>query len=79
MIIHGPHVIGFEETYQHFDAANGAVRIDHVDSLAIEVLTYSSADKRQKVVKAAQGVVSEHRAVLDKTWSQIASYLTHTK
>lgn len=79
MILHGPNVVDFHETYATLDEAGGAVVVDTADHIAQGVLKARDDTWREDIVSTADGVLAVSRKVLPDTWARIERVLTSAR
>ena len=71
VILHGPAVSDFEETYAALGEAGASLQITDATALADAVVQLLDAEQRAPYLGAANRVIVERRAVLDVTWNVI--------
>ena len=71
VVINGPAVGDFEETYLGLKEAGANIEISNAIELADRVLSLFDAEIRAPYLEAANRVIAERRGVLDLTWAAI--------
>ena len=74
MVVHGPSVVDFSETYEELDQAGAAVEVNSAEELAEAVLR--SEETHRKIAGNATEVVAQKGRILDETWAVIEGCLT---
>lgn len=75
VVIHGPDVSDFSETYVALAEAGAAREVRSGDALAAAVVEMLDAEHRAPLKRAADRVIAERRGVLDVTWAALESML----
>lgn len=75
VIIYGPAVADFSETYQVLQEAGAAVLVRDERELAASVLRLFDDAERAPILQAASDVIAARRGVLDDTWAAISKVL----
>jgi 3-deoxy-D-manno-octulosonic-acid transferase len=75
VVLHGPCVIDFSETYAELDAAGAAVPVDGPEALAGAVLAETDPARLAARRDAARAIVEAKTDILETTWQAIASRL----
>lgn len=76
MILHGPDVIDFEETYATLNKSGAARCVSDAHALGQAILKTENPDHRSPFIAAATQVIRDHQAVLTETWAYIARAAT---
>ncbi|MXQ06464.1 3-deoxy-D-manno-octulosonic acid transferase [Alphaproteobacteria bacterium GH1-50] len=71
VMLHGPGLGDFEESYAALQEAGASLLVESAGGLAAEVMRLFAPEVRAPYLAAAERVVEERRAVLDRTWQVI--------
>jgi 3-deoxy-D-manno-octulosonic-acid transferase len=75
VILHGPAVDDFSETYQSLQETSAAILVHNEAQLSQSVARLFDAEERAPLVEAAREVIKARRGVLETTWSAILQAL----
>ena len=75
VVIYGPSVADFSETYQALQDGSAAVFVEDEQALTAAVLRLLVVEERAPIQEAADRVIEARRGVLDVTWAAIKSAL----
>ena len=78
MILHGPDLGNFQDSYERLAAAKAALQVDDAQALADAVLQMQDEGARAPFIAAATGVVQESQSTLDETEKLVLETLART-
>ncbi|SLN18964.1 3-deoxy-D-manno-octulosonic acid transferase [Pseudoruegeria aquimaris] len=73
VILHGPQVEDFAESYAQLDAAGAAIAVADAQALPKAVMAGLDPERRAALTTAARGVIEARGRVLEETWQAIAA------
>lgn len=74
-IVTGPHVSYFSESYAALAAEGGCLEVTSAETLAEAIRDLQDPEKRTTQTDGATRVIEDRKAILQRTWDALASYL----